>query len=231
MNYESFLELVKKRRSTRSYKPDPIPDEYVEKIIEAARWAPSGANSQPWEFIVVKKKDLRESIVKFSKEQGEITYKVEQTRAPDHRFPVYRKPPPGTPGFAAAPVFIIACGDPRTKEAYPLKSKLDRGQSNFYSSLASAFLCMHLAATALGLGSQWVTASAQDLMQGRLKELLEIPYELEIYDMIALGYPASEPKPRPVRSRDEIVHLDKFDKSRIRTDQDVRDFINNLWKR
>ena len=231
MDYDSFLELVKRRRSIHAYKPDPVPDAYVDKIIEAARWAPSGANSQPWEFVVVKKKDLRERIVESFKAQGEISYTIEQTREPDHRFPLYRNPPQGTPGFAHAPVFIVACGDPRTTEAYPLKAKLDRGESNFYSSLASTFLYMHLAATLLGLGSQWVSASAQDLMQARLKELLEVPYELEIYDMMALGYPTSEPKPRKVRSREEIVHHDKFDKSRIRTDQQVRDLINSLWKR
>ena len=44
MDYESFLELVKKRRSIRRFKPDPVPNEYVGKIIEAARWAPSGFN-------------------------------------------------------------------------------------------------------------------------------------------------------------------------------------------
>ncbi len=63
MNYESLLELVKKRRSIRKFKPEPIPDEYVGKIIEAARWAPSGANSQPWEFIVIKKQELRDRFV------------------------------------------------------------------------------------------------------------------------------------------------------------------------
>jgi nitroreductase len=231
MDYESLLELVKSRRSTHRYKPDPVPDDYVDKIIELALWAPSGANSQPWEFIVVKKNDLRESIVKYFKEQGEIAYKVEQTRAPDKRFPAFIKPPQGTPGFAVAPVFILLCGDPRTKEAYPLKAKLDRGQSNYYSSLASAFLYMHLAAATLGLGSQWVSASALDLMQSRLKVLLEIPIELEIYDMMALGYPASEPKPRLVRTKADLIHHETYDKSRIRTDSDLEQFIHNLRKK
>ena len=231
MDYDGFLDLVKRRRSTYAFKPDPVPDEYVDKIIEAARWAPSGANSQPWEFVVVKRIDLRERIVEIFKAQGEISYALEQTRRPDHRFPRYRNQPQGMPGFAHAPVLIITCGDPRTTEAYPLKAKLDRGESNLYSSLASAFLYMHLAATALGLGSQWVSASAQDLMQARLKELVEVPYELEIYDMMALGYPTSEPKSRKVRTREEIVHHDTFDKSRIRTDQQVRDLITSLWKR
>ena len=54
--YECLLEVVKKRRSVRQFKTDPIPDEYIDKIIEVARWAPSGFHTQPWEFVVVKKK-------------------------------------------------------------------------------------------------------------------------------------------------------------------------------
>jgi len=231
MDYESLLELVMKRRSTHAYKPDPVSDEDVDKILEAARWAPSGANSQPWEFVVVKDAAVRAQIVELFKEQGEIAYKVEQTRSPEYRHPSYREPRPARYGFAAAPVYIVTCGDPRTKEAYPLPAKLDRGESNYYSSLASAFLYMHLAATALGLGCQWVSASGMDLMQGRLKGLLDIPYELDIYDMMALGYPASGPRSRKVRPREEIVHREKFDRGRYRTDQEVRAFIDSLWKR
>jgi len=51
---DEFLDLVKKRRSIRRFKSDPIPGKLVEKIIEVARWAMSGANAQPWEFVVVK---------------------------------------------------------------------------------------------------------------------------------------------------------------------------------
>ncbi len=231
MDYQSLLELVKKRRSTHRYKSDPIPDESVDNIIEAARWAPSGANSQPWEFVVVRKQELKDRIVKLFEEQHEISYKIEQSREPDRRFPGFVKPLQGTPGFASAPVLIIMCGDPRTKEAYPLNAVLDRGQSNFYSSLASAFLYMHLAAKALGLGSQWVSASALDLMQSQIKILLEIPVELEIYDMMALGYAAAESKPRPVRERVGMVHNDTYDRTRFRTDQQVKDYILSLRKR
>ena len=59
MDYDSLLKLVKKRRSVRKLKTEPIPDEFVDKIIEVARWATSGANSQPWQFIVVKKEEFR----------------------------------------------------------------------------------------------------------------------------------------------------------------------------
>ena len=228
MNYEGFLELVKKRRSIRRFKPDPIPDEYVDKIIEAARWAPSGANSQPWEFIVVKKEELKDSIVKLYEGRSALSYRMELTREPEQRFPTYAKPPQQPPGFATAPVFIILCGDPRTKDAYPLSATLQQGQSIFTSSMASACLYMHLAATALGLGSQWVTATAYPFEQCLIKELLGIPRELGIYDTMVVGYPDAEPKPRLVRAKEEIVHYDYYDKAKFRTEKDVKDFILTL---
>ena len=223
MNYESLLELVKKRRSIRSFKPDPIPDEYVDKIIEAARWAPSGANSQPWEFVVVKKQELKDGIVKICEESYTLFHRMELTRAPEQRFPGLAEP-----GFASAPVFIVICGDPRTKDAYPLRSTLQQGQSIFTSSLASACLYMHLAATALGLGSQWEDAIGNPFEQSLIKELLGIPRELEIYIMVVLGYPASEPKPRLVRAREEMVHHNYYDKAKFRAAEKVRDFIVTL---
>ena len=65
----------------------------------------------------------------------------------------------------------------------------------------------------------------------QLKNLLEIPVELEIYDMMALGYAAAESKPRPVRERVEMVHDDTYDRARFRTDQQVKGYILSLWKR
>ena len=87
VEYENLLSIVKDRRSCRRFKPEAIPDEYVKKIIDMARWAPSGANSQPWEFVVVKRKDLRQKISQFVKDFISIYYKLEHTREPALRFP------------------------------------------------------------------------------------------------------------------------------------------------
>ncbi len=231
MDYESFLELVKKRRSIRRFKPEPIPDEYVDKIIEAARWAPSGANSQPWEFIVVRKQELKDSIVELFNERRKLAYRMELTREPELRYPATAKPPEGPVGFASAPVFIILCGDIRTKNAYPLSAVYQKGESNFISGLASALLYMHLAATTLGLASQWVSAIGdQFFIECSVKELLRVPKELEIYDMMALGYPAAEPKPRLLRDKAEMVHYDYYDRNKFRTEKEVEDFIITLYK-
>ena len=225
MNYESFLELVKERRSIRRFKLEPIPDDYVDKIIEAARWAPSGANSQPWEFIVIKKQELKESIVRLFEEGRALAYRMELTRASERRHPTFARPPEGTPGFASAPVFILVCGDLRTQNAFPLSVVLQRSRITFNSNQANAILYMHLAATALGLGSQWVSTIALPYVQCHVKELLGLPEELEIYDMMVVGYPDQVPKPRPVRAREEMVHYDYYDQAKFRTDGEVKDFI------
>jgi len=220
MDYDSLLELVKKRRSVRKLKPDPIPDEYIDRIIEVARWAPSGANSQPWEFIVINKQELKDRIIELINENREITLKIEETREPaELKFKF------GAPGYVCAPVFIILCGDPRTKDAYPINSKLVRGSSHFTSSLANCFLYMNLAVTSLGLGAQWESSIVQPYVQALTKGLLNVPRELEFYDMLAVGYPDMEPKPRHVRDMQEIIHYNGYDRTKFRTEQQVKAFI------
>ena len=59
---ESLLALLKSRRSIRRYRPDPVPDEMVEQLLEAGRWAPSATNRQPWTFIVVRDEAIRQQI-------------------------------------------------------------------------------------------------------------------------------------------------------------------------
>ncbi len=58
-----FYEIIKKRRSVRSYKPDPIPEDVLERILEAGRLAPSAKNLQPWRFLVIRDKKVIEELV------------------------------------------------------------------------------------------------------------------------------------------------------------------------
>ena len=60
------LEVIHKRRSVREYRPDPIPKEMIEKLIDAARWAPSGNNVQPWEFIAVMDPEIRRRLAEIT---------------------------------------------------------------------------------------------------------------------------------------------------------------------
>jgi nitroreductase len=229
MNYEDFLALLKARRSVRAFRSDPIPDDAVDKIIEAARFSPSGGNSQPWEFIVIKDPETRDKIVQLVADQGAITRKVELTREEELRFPGTQGPA-RAPGFKDAPVFIVLCGDPRTREAYPRLTLLTRGDSHFASSLANAFFSMTLAAVTLGLGAQWVSATGSPFVSPLLKELLAIPEDLSVYDMMALGYPAAQPKERFIRERSDMVHYGCYDRAKYRNAREMRDFILRLRK-
>jgi len=229
MDIDHFIDLLKSRRSIRAYKPDPIPDEYIQKIIEAARWAPSGGDSQPWEFIVIKRKETKDRIADLFIKSTKPVRQAELTRAKDLRIPALEMEMP-EPGFKNAPVFIFLCGDPRTNEAFPLMVYEKWGTEVFISNLAGAFLCMQLAAKSLGLGSQWVSATGS-VMENELKELLHIPEQIKIYDMMAVGYPAYSLGPRSPRKIEDMTHYDQYDRSKLRSDQQTKDFIKNLRKR
>jgi nitroreductase len=226
MDYNSFLELVKERRTIRRFKPGPIPDEYVEKIIEAARWAPSGYNSQPWEFVVLKDKKIIETIMQGMDDYWAISRKAETYREPWMRQAMHPWLDPEM-DFRHAPVYIIIFGDTRTQDGLPMMIRYDnqRKQTIFLSSLANAYLYMSLAATTLGLANEWVSSIATASAYCQVKDLLGIPKELEVYDMMALGYPACKSRPKLMRDRTKMVHYDYCGEEDFRTDEEVRDFI------
>lgn len=233
MDYDSFLALVKHRRTIRRFKSDPVPDECVEKIIEAARWAPSGYNMQPWDFVVVKDKKLKDTIVGWVADYLRLIMKTEGTRELWQRVPRRPSHDPEM-DYRNAPVFILVLGDTRTNKGLPTAMRYDaeRLRTIYISSLANAYLYMSLAATTLGLASEWVSSVATAYPHCLVKDLLNIPPDYEIYDMMALGYPAYRLTSRKLmRDRDRMVHYDRSDDGDFRTDEEVNDFIKRarIW--
>ena len=228
MDYESLLELVKQRRSIRRFKPDPIPDEHVHKIIEVARWAPSGFNMQPWEFVVVKKPGLKKRIVEYVDEYWILSKSMEAARESWQGKP-WKISGVRDAGmdYTTAPVFIILLGDTRTIAGLPMGLRYDpnRCRTVFTSGLASAFLYMHLASTSLGLASQWVSAISTPYAACMVKNLLGIPAEMEPYDMMALGYPAIKPRPKFMRNLKKMIHYGLCVKEDFRSDKEVKAFV------
>src|SRR5258708_1162715 len=150
---DAFLAVLQRRRSIRSgfLRDTPVPDELIEKILEAARWAPSAGNSQPWEFLVIRDLEIREKIVELYKTQMRDKIEIEEaTRGQRYRVNA------GV-NFRHAPVHVVVLGDPRTNDAYPMRTKLDKWEANFYSSLANCVLQMLLAAEVLGLSSMYIS--------------------------------------------------------------------------
>jgi len=202
MDIEDFLELVKNRRHNGRLRTDPVPDELLEKILTAAGWAPSGNNSQPWEFIVVKSPETRAKIREILEGSARPT------------------PSPTSP--ADPPVIIVVCGDTRLKESFP--EGVNRKEV-FHSSLAAATQNLHLAAASLGLATTWGTARKNTMEP--LRGLLNLPEELEIVALVRAGYPQEIPPPRPRRPVSEAIHQEKFDRTRLR---DVQMFIRTYGR-
>ena len=227
MDYDNFLELVKNTRSIRRFKPDPVPDDYIDKIIEAACWAPSGFNSQPWEFVVIREPELKEKLIKIVTEFRVAYYaRLEETREPWMRsikMPIAAK----NMDWTTAPVYIMLCGDKRTQIGLPMMVRADQPlyQSIYTSSLANAFLYMHMAATTLGLASMWVTLISSTPLHVLAKDVLGIPRDFDIYDMMAFGYPALKPRPKLLKSREKAIHYDYCDGEGFRTDEEVNDYV------
>jgi nitroreductase len=218
--YDLLLDLVKERRTIREFKPDPVPDEYITKIIEVARWAPSGFHTQPWEFVVIKNAEIKNQIIAALEKHGPP---IKDPAKKD----IQRR------SFKDAPVFILLLCDWRAKVGLPGKTAGDptRVNSLYTSSMANAFLFMHLAATALGLASQWYTATSSKEAEAVLKEIMGIPEPLTIYDMMVIGYGDTPPNEKIVRNLDEMVHYDNCGVQDFRTDEEVKAYarITKAW--
>ena len=236
MQIDEFLELTKKRRSIRRFKPDPIPDECIEKMLEAARFAQSGGNGQSWEFIVVKDKETKKKIVDLVAESHRQVWDIEKTRIEELRHPAYRgegRHGEATVTFGDAPVFIIVCSDPRRVQATILAAHFLMLEgapfAHALKNIANATQIMTLAAAACGLGTQWVSIART--IEPRLKDLLDVPVELGIHTIVPVGYPDYTPAPSYRRELQEIVHYEKYDRSKYSSGDDIINFILNLRKR
>lgn len=218
-----FMRLVKERTSHRGgYRKDtPVTDEELQFILEAGRWAPSAGNSQPWEFLVVRDPDLRQSIIDIAKKQLKEKIEMEWVTRRTRRVG-------SDSGFVHAPVFIIVLGDPRSIEAFPVRTRLDKWQSHYFSSLANTVLMMVLAAQSLGLGSQWLSDIASPYFATMVKALLGIPDPLYPYHLIPIGHVDRKLRPNARRPLEDMVHHDRYEMSKFRGEEQVRQVLAEM---
>lgn len=185
-----LMEAIKGRRSIRRYTSKPVDDKTLNTILEAARQAPSWANTQCWRFVVVRDRQLR-------------------NRLADTGIDVATgKPNRGTEAMRVTPIAIVACAEMRKAGYYikePKKPVTDKGDWYMYD-VALAMQNLTLAAHALGLGT--VHIGAFDAI--KVAEILGVPEGYAAVAMTPLGYPDEEPNPRPRKEMAEIVFYDKF---------------------
>ena len=177
-----FMEIIKGRRSIRIYQDQQIPEEQLNKLLEAIRWSPSWANSQCWEVIVIK--------------DSAIKQKLQETLYAGN---------PSMKSIVEAPVVIALCGKLQSAGFKKGQAATKLGDWFMFDlGIATQNLC--LTAHHLSLGT--VIVGLFD--QGKAKEILQVPEGYELVALIPLGYPTQEVNAPPRREIAEFVHYDKF---------------------
>ena len=210
-----ILDVINTRKSIRRYKDDPIPDEVLDKVLEAARWAPSGENEQPWKIIVVRDPETRRNIGEIAKVGsgqwvtaqyclGKLQPRFAGIKDPETRDRVMKFMYTGEVSQfpAKAPVVLIIAGE--------IKDMIDTP----YDLCACAENIL-LEAHSLGLGGCWVHGPvASPRAVNKIKGLVGMPTgigEYKVIAIISLGWPLEERKhPRPKKPLEDIVYWERF---------------------
>lgn len=176
-----IFEAMRERRSCRNFSSEPVSDENIEKILEAAGWAPSPLNMQPWKFIIVTAQDVKEKI--FSEADRCRKWALEKSGWK------------WLGGYSldflkSAPVIIAVTGDPKKTG---VDMFMEEGSVGYQHACAAAIQNMNLAAHALGFGSLWFTFF--DKMA--IREILGIDPEKTPIGLVCLGKAGGDPTPAP----------------------------------
>ncbi|MGP3703356.1 MAG: nitroreductase family protein [Candidatus Bathyarchaeota archaeon] len=179
-----LMEAIKSRRSVRRFTNKDVEDEKLKEIFEAARWAPSWANTQCWEFIVVKNNETKK--------------KISETLRPGN---------PATNAVASAPVVIVACGRKRLAGFYGESAMTDKGDWLMFD-VALAIQNMCLAIHNLGLGTVIVGA----FNSKKVAEILNVPENVDVVAILPVGYPEKVPKTPPRKNVEDFVFYESYGK-------------------
>ena len=229
--YDALMDVVVNRITTREFDSTfEIPREHFELILDASRQAPSGANAQPWHYIIVTDQKVKDQIAAYfvGEQQRRIELKM--------KFPT-----PNYKGLATAPGFIVVATDFRYVRAFPVlkndDSSLVRSELNdmyvenaqriLLQSVAASTMSAHLAAAALGYNVWWVTAIGQEGAQQAMKPLLGIPDDLSVLDIMCFGPPKKDTYKRWKKPLGDIINWGRFQPEHHLSIDQVEDWIQN----
>ncbi|MFP4307985.1 MAG: nitroreductase family protein [Desulfococcaceae bacterium] len=177
-----LLETIRGRRSIRKYEETPVPEDTLDRILEAVRWAPSWTNCQPWELVVVR--------------DPEVKSRLQETVYPKN---------PAVKAVGNAPVVIAVCGRTGVSGFYDGKASTKFGDWFLFDlGIATQNLC--LAAHEAGLGTVVVGLLDHDAAA----RVLSAPAGTEVAALIPLGVPAKISKAPARREISEFAHADRF---------------------
>lgn len=201
-----FFTVITERRSIRKFTDEPVADQDLQKMLEAARLAPSAHNSQPWHFIVVKNQGLIKKMAKAVhakidevKIHPELTDNKERIERYRYYFTF----------FEEAPVVIAVLGKKEddvvreTMRVYDLMLAGSIQSDSSEQSIAAAIENLLLAATALGYGGCWMTGPLIAVKE--LEKLLAIERPWYLTALVPLGKPFKSYRARPRKSLEEVT--------------------------
>lgn len=179
-----MLSEIVNRRSIRKYREEAVKDEQILELIDAARLAPSGSNTQPWNFIIVKSPEMKERIASV-----------------DHNQQWMR----------TAPVFLVCVADIGCRVEESGNMELDENSPEpelklIIRDAAVAIGYLLLEAEHMGLAACWTGWYEQK----QIREILNIPGDKYVCGVITIGYGNEKPKARPRRALDDIIRYESW---------------------
>jgi nitroreductase len=186
------FEAIRNRRSIRRYKTDPVDDETVNKVLEAAHWAPSWGNTQCWRFIVVRDSGIKNEIA-----DNLLKIKVDNELVENAAATAVRR----------APVLLVVCAE-MGKAGYTQEGMMvtDKGECWYMFDIALAVENMTLAAHALGLG----TVIVGGFDAASTARILDVPDGYKVVTMTPLGIPDHTGQVSPRKNLAEATYKDKY---------------------
>ena len=200
----NFLNVFRSRRSVKEYLPKKVSNQVLSRILEAAKWAPSAHNAQPWRFIVIQDSATKQKLAKAM--AGSWGKDMSKNGVPKEQRKSLIKA--SVERFENAPIIIIACLTMEGMDKYPDEQRKKVEYFMAVQSVAAAIENMLLAAYGEGLGSCWFCAPL--FCQDVVRKVLEIPQNVDPQALITLGYPAEKPNPPLRKALEEIVYQDHW---------------------
>ncbi len=196
----SLLDLLKSRRTIRVFEEREVPLDLVMKALEAATWAPSAHNSQPWRFIVIGKGEVRRKLI----EAMSRRFMEDLLKDGVPRSEAEVMVSSSAERFMKAPLLVLFCLVKSDLERYPderMKAEWIMGIQSVASAIENFLLALH----ALGLAGCWRCAPL--FCQDVVKEILGLPEDHEPQAIIEVGYPAEKPEMPSRKPLSEVVKL------------------------
>ena len=224
-SYAPLIDVIRRRRSVRRFEPGhSVGRDTLLRIAEAARWAPTGANSQCFDVVIVDDAAMREKVL--------AVFLAQSNRLIDHSkgFPAVKKT-----YMANTVAIMIVLADARWTAAFPKATSpewqreyAENNERILLASIGAVIQNVQLAVTAVGLTSAWLSGSGEDTTNRALAELLGYPDCMRAIGTIPIGFPEKDLASRYRRPVAQLVHWNGYEPDKFRPDAMVEHYISDV---